>query len=394
MVSFERSNSVKADTSSKMMKVLLCVLLFMQVLEYGVSAPSTADEFLAQQGPSCEIAEEDFTPGFGFHIFQELEKFCKEEQRQGKIDKRCRAFKSKNCYCCGGYKKYFIQGNICRRFCRSDEDAVDKMPCKLEEDYSEYDDPDDFFPETPTRVPWFSINCGTQNSTSDDEDDKNLDQEGGDLPDEILGENKGSSDQEKDTESTVSQEQHEENTSTRKTNSQCVTLPGDTKGSGKPCVFPFILKNVTYDGCTTKDDNEGNYWCSTQTNRTNHHVGGGKGNWGHCPDDCRKANIGNEDTESTVSQEQPEDNTSTRETNSQCVTLPGNTSKGSGKPCVFPFILKNVTYDGCTTKDDNEGNYWCSTQTNRTNHHVGGGKGNWGHCPDDCRKANIRNEES
>ena len=39
---------------------------------------------------------------------------------------RCRAFKSKNCYCCGGYKKYFIQGNICRRFCRSDEDAVDK----------------------------------------------------------------------------------------------------------------------------------------------------------------------------------------------------------------------------------------------------------------------------
>ena len=44
-----------------------------------------------------------------------------------------------------------------------------QMPCKLEEDYSEYDDPDDFFPETPTRVPWFSINCGTQHSTSDGE---------------------------------------------------------------------------------------------------------------------------------------------------------------------------------------------------------------------------------
>jgi len=337
----------------------------MQVLEFGVSAPSTADEFLAQQGPSCEITEEDFTPDFGFHTFQELEKFCKEEQRQSKIDKRCRAFKSKNCYCCGGFKKYFIQGNICRRFCRSDEDAVDKMPCKLEEDYSEYDDPDDFFPETPTRVPWFSINCGTQHSTSD-------------------GDNEGSSDQEKDTERTVSQEQPEDNTSTRETNSQCVTLPGNARGSGKPCVFPFILKNVTYDGCTTKDDNEGKYWCSTKTTPTHHQIGG-KGNWGHCPDDCKRANIMKEG-QSTVSQEQPDHNTSAGDTSNECVTLPRDTV-GSGKPCVFPFIHKNVTYDGCTTKDDEEGKYWCSTQTNRTNHHVGGGKGNWGHCPDDCRKG-------
>ena len=79
---------------------------------------------------------------------------------------------------------------------------------------------------------------------------------------------------------------------------ECVTLPGDTVGNGKPCVFPFIHKNVTYDGCvsshTTKDDDEGKYWCSTQTNNTAHHVGGGKGNWGHCPDDCRKANVVNE----------------------------------------------------------------------------------------------------
>ena len=33
------------------------------------------------------------------------------------------------------------------------------MPCKLENDYSEYDDPDDFFPDIPTLVPWYSINC-------------------------------------------------------------------------------------------------------------------------------------------------------------------------------------------------------------------------------------------
>ena len=29
----------------------------------------------------------------------------------------------------------------------------------LEEDYTEYDDPDDFFPDIPTLVPWYSIKC-------------------------------------------------------------------------------------------------------------------------------------------------------------------------------------------------------------------------------------------
>ena len=144
----------------------------MQVLDWGVSAPATAEEFLERR-PCATTSEEDFTP--------ELDEFCKEEQRQNKIDKvcislrervlysvllrtilymflwggsghdrlwtydlwlmasfsfqRCRAFKSTSCYCCGGYKEYFIQGNTCRRFCRIDEDArdaVDKGPdCHL-----------------------------------------------------------------------------------------------------------------------------------------------------------------------------------------------------------------------------------------------------------------------
>ena len=67
-----------------------------------------------------------------------------------------------------------------------------QMPCKLEEDYTEYDDPDDFFPDIPTLVPWYSINCGNawtqlRLGQADDDDDKILDEKGGDHPDKILG---------------------------------------------------------------------------------------------------------------------------------------------------------------------------------------------------------------
>ena len=65
------------------------------------------------------------------------------------------------------------------------------MPCKLEEDYTEYDDPDDFFPDIPTLVPWYSINCGNGIDNQlrlghADDDDKILDKEGGDHPDKSL----------------------------------------------------------------------------------------------------------------------------------------------------------------------------------------------------------------
>ena len=80
MVCSERLISLKADPSSKMTKVFLCGLVLMQVLDLGVSAPATAEEFLERR-PCATTSEEDFTP--------ELDEFCQEEQRQNKIDKVC-----------------------------------------------------------------------------------------------------------------------------------------------------------------------------------------------------------------------------------------------------------------------------------------------------------------
>ena len=70
-------------------------------------------------------------------------------------------------------------------------------------------------------------------------------------------------------------------------NIECTTLPGESAGSGKQCSFPFVYKNVLYDGCTTQDDTKGKYWCSTKTDNSNRHVGGD--NWGYCQDKCTAA---------------------------------------------------------------------------------------------------------
>ena len=53
---------------------------------------------------------------------------------------------------------------------------------------------------------------------------------------------------------------------------------------GGPCVFPFIYRGVTYNGCTTKDDDDKRFWCSTETDGSSIHVG--RDRWGYCPEDC------------------------------------------------------------------------------------------------------------
>ena len=50
------------------------------------------------------------------------------------------------------------------------------------------------------------------------------------------------------------------------------------------CVFPFIFNGVTYNGCTY-DDGETEPWCSTLTDGSDEHVGGG-GHWGYCSSEC------------------------------------------------------------------------------------------------------------
>ena len=51
----------------------------------------------------------------------------------------------------------------------------------------------------------------------------------------------------------------------------------------KPCQFPFIFKNETFNSCTPKHDPDDKLWCSTRTNPiTNEHIKG-QDLWGYCP---------------------------------------------------------------------------------------------------------------
>ena len=45
------------------------------------------------------------------------------------------------------------------------------------------------------------------------------------------------------------------------------------------CVFPFIYKDVKYEGCSKADVPEGKLWCSTLTKENDIHV---NENWGYC----------------------------------------------------------------------------------------------------------------
>ena len=71
-------------------------------------------------------------------------------------------------------------------------------------------------------------------------------------------------------------------------------------GLSRPCQFPFIYLNRTFNGCTTIiniDEDTGEYvhgepWCSTRTNRSNHHIPR-RGFFGDCvAKDCPKADEG------------------------------------------------------------------------------------------------------
>ena len=45
-----------------------------------------------------------------------------------------------------------------------------------------------------------------------------------------------------------------------------------------------------------------------------------------------------------------------------------------------------MRYDGCTNLQDVDEKFWCSTKVDDNHIHFGN-EGNYGHCPDDCRKA-------
>merc|ERR1711971_1217964 len=71
--------------------------------------------------------------------------------------------------------------------------------------------------------------------------------------------------------------------------SGCTTIGGGDPGAS--CAFPFIYRDVEYNGCILVDADDNKPWCSTQTDRNRQHVGG-QGKWGHCPPTCNIINDG------------------------------------------------------------------------------------------------------
>ena len=55
------------------------------------------------------------------------------------------------------------------------------------------------------------------------------------------------------------------------------------KSPPRPCRFPFKHKGKTYNSCTTDEDSDGKYWCSTKVDSNGELV---RGNWGYCDENC------------------------------------------------------------------------------------------------------------
>ena len=65
---------------------------------------------------------------------------------------------------------------------------------------------------------------------------------------------------------------------------QCLTN-SDGPQVNKPCLFPWQLEGKWYSGCTTDNDPDGKFWCSTKLDKQLQHIGG-EGNWGICRQSC------------------------------------------------------------------------------------------------------------
>ena len=63
--------------------------------------------------------------------------------------------------------------------------------------------------------------------------------------------------------------------------------------------------------------------------------------------------------------------------------LTNNDGPQKNVSCIFPWIFKGKKYNGCTTDDDPDGNYWCSTKVDENLIHVNG-QNQWGLCSRTC----------
>ena len=103
---------------------------------------------------------------------------------------------------------------------------------------------------------------------------------------------------------------------------------------------------------------------------------------------CPKGFVGNPYEECKPIQKVSETRTSNKTTS--CETVGG---PDEGKPCVFPFKMNNITFNGCITDEHEEEHAdtcspdrerfksRCSTHVDEEGHHV---LDHWGFCGDEC----------
>jgi len=72
----------------------------------------------------------------------------------------------------------------------------------------------------------------------------------------------------------------------------------------------------------------------------------------------------------------------------QCLKtcLPCKTVGDAGRPCVFPFKYREVTYDKCTSRDSDNGQPWCATEVDDEGYVVDNA---WGDCLEGCPGSRL-----
>ena len=71
-----------------------------------------------------------------------------------------------------------------------------------------------------------------------------------------------------------------------------------------------------------------------------------------------------------------------------CSTTREGVNQDWNKPCKFPFVYNNVTYNNsCASFFQKElliRRYWCATETNSSDHHL-----KWGYCGENCLTSKL-----
>nr|XP_060639277.1 matrix metalloproteinase-9-like [Anolis sagrei ordinatus] len=101
----------------------------------------------------------------------------------------------------------------------------------------------------------------------------------------------------------------------------CNVTGPDLNADAPSCVFPFIFKGTSYDGCTTDGMPDGKFWCATSSNYDVDKK------WMYC-------------------------------------NITGPAENVESPPCFFPFIYKGSIYTKCTTEGQRNGKLWCATSSN------------------------------